>query len=313
VKAGETLVELDPASQALQVGEARARVSGLRPQIERLNAEIVQRENARRQERQTAAALRAEAQARYDEARAAADFAADTERRQTRLFEDKLIAEAELTKAQAETKQKRAAAETHRHTIGRLDAEHQRKDTDEQIQIERLRREAADLRAQLGVGSAAIERLQHEGALRRVTAPVAGRLAEIAPVRVGAVLGAGDKVATILPAGTLRVVAQFAPADALGRVRTGQGAYLRLEGFPWTRHGSVRATVASVAGEVRDGRVRVELDVVPGSDASIPMQHGLPGSVEVEVERLSPAALVLRAAGRRLSTSAHATGPSSPQ
>jgi membrane fusion protein (multidrug efflux system) len=32
----------------------------------------------------------------------------------------------------------------------------------------------------------------------------------------------------------------------------------------------------------------------------VPMQHGLPGTIEVEVERISPAALVLRAVGRRM-------------
>jgi membrane fusion protein (multidrug efflux system) len=32
----------------------------------------------------------------------------------------------------------------------------------------------------------------------------------------------------------------------------------------------------------------------------VPLQHGLPGSVEVEVERASPAALTLRTAGQLL-------------
>jgi membrane fusion protein (multidrug efflux system) len=31
---------------------------------------------------------------------------------------------------------------------------------------------------------------------------------------------------------------------------------------------------------------------------SIPLQHGLPGSVEVQVEEVSPAVLVLRTAGQ---------------
>jgi hypothetical protein len=43
--------------------------------------------------------------------------------------------------------------------------------------------------------------------------------------------------------------------------------------------------------------VRVEL-LVNGTGARIPVQHGLPGSVEVQVEYASPASLTLRAAGR---------------
>jgi membrane fusion protein (multidrug efflux system) len=300
VEAGETLAELDTETQALQVGEQRARLAGINPQLERVNAEIAQEENALQADRQTTAAAKAEAQARYDEAKAAVDFALDTERRTAGLFEKRLVSEAEMRRVQADTRQRQAAAETLRLSLLRLDAEQLRKDSDHQIQIERLRRDAAELKAQSGAGSATLERLEHEGQRRRLVAPIAGTIAEISTVRAGGVLQEGDKIATIVPSGALRIVAQFLPASALGRVREGQHARLRLDGFPWTQYGSVTATVASVASEVRDGLVRVELDVDPDTPAAMPLQHGLPGSVEVEVERLSPAALVLRAAGQRL-------------
>lgn len=60
------------------------------------------------------------------------------------------------------------------------------------------------------------------------------------------------------------------------------------------------ATVANVAGEPRNGQVRVEFTIHPSPASQIPLQHGLPGTVEVEVDRLSPATLVLRAAGKLL-------------
>lgn len=311
VQVGDPLVELDTRTQALQVGEERARVGGLAPQLEGLHTEIAEHEHARRDDRRTAAATRAEAQARYDEATAAADLASDTEQRTARLATANLVSAAEVARAQAETKQRRAAAETLRLSIERLDAEQRRKDTDEQIQIARLQRDAADLRAQAGTGAATLMRLEHEGELRRITAPIAGTLAEVSPVRIGGMLQEGDQVATIIPAGDLRIVAQFLPATALGRVRVGQHARLRLEGFPWTQYGSVTATVSSVATEVRDGRVRVELDVLAEAPASVPLQHGLPGTVEVEVERVSPAALVMRTAGKRLSPAAPAISSTS--
>ena len=56
--------------------------------------------------------------------------------------------------------------------------------------------------------------------------------------------------------------------------------------------------MTSVASEIRDGRVRVELAAHPDPGSQIPLQHGLPGTVEVQVERISPVMLVLRAAGR---------------
>jgi membrane fusion protein (multidrug efflux system) len=75
---------------------------------------------------------------------------------------------------------------------------------------------------------------------------------------------------------------------------------MRLDGFPWAQYGSIPATVSRVAGEVRDGQVRVELGITPTAAFRVPLQHGLPGSVEIEVERLTPAALLLRTAGRLL-------------
>ena len=79
-------------------------------------------------------------------------------------------------------------------------------------------------------------------------------------------------------------MAEFLPAVALGRVRAGQPARLRLDSFPWTQYGSLATTVSRVASEVRDGRVRVELTVASQPTARLPLQHGLRGTVEVEVE-----------------------------
>lgn len=77
-----------------------------------------------------------------------------------------------------------------------------------------------------------------------------------------------------------------------------QAAELRLDGFPFTQYGSLRTTVTSVAAELRDGRVRVEL-ALADAHVNVPLQHGMPGSVQVEVERTLPAILALRAAGQR--------------
>ena len=60
------------------------------------------------------------------------------------------------------------------------------------------------------------------------------------------------------------------------------------------------AIVSRVGSEPKDGQVRVELILQPTPGTRIPLQHGLPASAEVEVERVSPAGLVLDAAGRFL-------------
>ena len=110
----------------------------------------------------------------------------------------------------------------------------------------------------------------------------------------GATLGA------VVPRGNLRIVAEFLPPAALGRIQPGQPAWMRLDGFPWTQYGAIRATVQRVGNEVRDGRVRVELLVDQGAGVTVPMQHGLPGVVEVQTETVTPAMLALRTAGQML-------------
>jgi len=131
-----------------------------------------------------------------------------------------------------------------------------------------------------------------------------GRLGEVAPLRAGSFVREGDRLAAIIPDGLLRVVASFPPSEAIGRVRKGQKAWLRLDGFPAAEYGPIVANVVSVGNEVRDGKVQVELALQP--NPRIPLQHGLPGELDVEVDRISPASYLLRKAGGYLAGAAEA-------
>lgn len=93
------------------------------------------------------------------------------------------------------------------------------------------------------------------------------------------------------------IVADFDPA-ALVHIRPHQSAQLRLHDFPWAEYGSLSATVTRV--EYQDGRVQVELAIEPDPDSRIPLKPGLTGTVEIAVEKMSPATLVLRTAAERL-------------
>jgi membrane fusion protein (multidrug efflux system) len=149
---------------------------------------------------------------------------------------------------------------------------------------------------------AAIGRLEHEVALRTLRAPVSGRLGEVAEVHAGSVVQAAERLGAIVPEGEPRAVAWF-PLAVSGRIRPGQPARLRLQAFPWTQYGTLAATVAEVGNEARGGLIRVELALASRLTASaIPVGHGLSGSAEVAVERVSPAVLVLRAAGQLTTT-----------
>jgi membrane fusion protein (multidrug efflux system) len=181
-----------------------------------------------------------------------------------------------------------------------LEEEQRVRERDRLARHARLRREAVRLEGERATAAATLERLTYEAEKRRIRAPIAGRLGEAATLQIGAVVREGDVLGVVLPPGALRVVASFPPPVALGRLHPGQPAHLRLTGFPWTQYGSLAATVTNVAHEGRHGQVRVELGLAPDTAFPIPLQHGMPGTVEVEVERVAPATLLLRSIGKRL-------------
>jgi multidrug resistance efflux pump len=207
------------------------------------------------------------------------------------------VAELDSLRAKAEARKQREAADAWRLEVRRLEWDLRTRGSDRQARLQRLMREIVQLEGQLTASRVVIERLEYEIERRSIRAPVAGRLGEVATLQVGGMVHEGERLGAVVPPGALKIMTDFLPPAALGRIQPGQPARLRLEGFPWTQYGDIAATVASVASEVREGRVRVELAVRPEAAPLIPLQHGLPGTIEVEVDHVSPAQLVLRTAG----------------
>jgi membrane fusion protein (multidrug efflux system) len=299
LEVGDVLCELDVDTQRLELLQAQARLAAIGPEIAAARKEMEAQAQAAADDGMGINANSAEARARHDEAVAAAKLADDHLARTTKLRAEGLASEADLSRAKADVEQRRAAAAALRAAIGRIGASGRADLSDRRARREAVGREIATLEGEELTTKALIERLEHEVGRRVVRASVAGRLAEVASITVGSVVAEGDRMGAIVPRGGLRIVAEYPPSRALGRIHVGQPGRLRLEGFPWAQHGTLPATVSRVASEVRDGRVRVELDVLP-HQLTIPLQHGLPGTLEVEVERASPAVLVLRAAGKVL-------------
>lgn len=100
--------------------------------------------------------------------------------------------------------------------------------------------------------------------------------------------------------GATTVVAQFSPA-VQGRIQPGQTARLRLDSYPWLQYGSVPAVVTTVPRTSRDGWLEIRLTIPEEPAPPISLDYGMTGVVEVAVEQVSPAELLLRAAGRGIS------------
>lgn len=297
VQAGDVLAELDSTGEELSLQEERTRLAALQPQLAALQAQMASEEQGRTDERRVLALSLEGARARYQEAEAQASAAEQQAARAARLQSEGILAQADAERAKAEARSRRAAAENLKIAISRLEPELQVREEDRQVHQKQILADLAKLQADIAISSASIHRLEYEIDRRRIRAPISGRLGECAPVHPGSQIAQGQQLGVILPAGKVQVIAEFQPAVALGKIRPGQHATIRLDGFPWAQYGTISARVSTVAAEIRDGKVRVELAIDAAPRSTIPLQHGLPGSVEVEVERVSPAALLLRSAG----------------
>lgn len=301
VRAGDVLIELDASSERLRLKEEETRLAAIPPKIKSLQTEMALMEQAKTDDVRSAFAAMESAQFRTKEATAAVDFAKDNERRLKAESESGGVAKVEALRALSETQKLSASRDALTSDVRKLNADAQTRGRQQQAQIENLRRTVVSLEGEQVTARVTIERLKVEIGKHSLRAPVSGRIGEVVPMRAGGYVGEGQKLATIVPSGELVILADFNPATALGRLRAGQEARMRLEGFPWTQYGTVSAKVGRVASEIREGLVRVELTVELSTVASGLMQHGLPGAVEISVEKTSPAILVLRAAGQMLS------------
>jgi multidrug resistance efflux pump len=299
VRRGDILLELEAENESLGTAEERTNLATLDQHLAAMETEIAEEARAIALSSRAARASLAEATGRLAVTRAAAQQAEEQHGRFRQLRDRGLVAEADLARTAYEAEGRRAEVAATLLGIERLRAQQAAAESEEKERMGSLMRERLTLQGQRAAAASAVTRREREVEERHIRAPVDGRLAEIAPLQVGAVISQGERLASIVPAGHVRVVAEFLPS-ALGRLRTGQSARLSLDGFPWTQYGHLQARVHSVASETRDGHVRVEL-ALPQSPASrVPLEHGLPGAVEVELERVAPGALLIRTLGRSM-------------
>ena len=300
VTQGDILVELETEVQRLQLQEEKVRKEDLTSQLLGLQQEIATEEKALAHALAEGRVAVAESEARGQEKQVDATFNQEKVKRLSSLQADGNISELDLLEAKARSSRDLAEINTLRLTANRLSRKLRADESDRLVHMEKLRREHTQLSGQLAALTTSVQRLEHEMERRIIRAPVSGRLGKVAQLVPGSYVTQGDRVAIIVPRGKLVVTAEFLPATGLGRIVPGQPAILRLDAFPWTQYGSLKSSVHRVASEARDGILTVELDLLNPTARRIPLQHGLTGQVAVEVERVSPAFLVLRAAGKLL-------------
>jgi membrane fusion protein (multidrug efflux system) len=299
VQAGDILVVLDAQAERLALAEMRTRRATLAARQDAVRSQIVREQETLRLQQEARGAARAEAQADIAGALARHQGALEEAQMLVKLRPSRAVSELEILKSRANAEAAQAAHAGLVAAAARREQDRLAEEGERRAKVSRLQRDVVDLESEAEIADAATRKLKHEIDLRTVRAPVSGQIGESAIMAAGAVVRPGEQLAAIIPSGPARIVAHF-PMAAVGRLQMGQSARLRLDGFPWTQYGTLAATVAEVGNEAREGLIRVELTLTEQEVSTIPVGHGLAGAVEVEIEIVTPATLVLRAAGQFL-------------
>jgi membrane fusion protein (multidrug efflux system) len=300
VQEGEVLAELDSSVERAELAQGRAQLASLSQKLAAVQKQI-QAEHAKRLSRLDMDELAAQGgDYALQQARVSASHQAELTSIAQQLNQGHVLARVDAVTADAELAKTRLQLDRATIEAGRLRAAQQYEARSELARIAELQRQLAELEAERQVQSASLALVQTRLERRALHAPVSGRLGNIASLQVGDVVKAGDVLATVVPDEDVHIVAEFAPADAVGRILPGQPARVRLNGFSWLEFGMLEAQVRHVASEPRDGTIRVELLIGARRLARVPVQHGLPGSVDVRIDRATPWSLLLRSVGGKL-------------
>ncbi len=294
VAAGDVLVELDTSVVTQRRAQAEAQRVALGPRLEAARRELADETDAVALLQRRVGVAVASAQAKAAEAHALAAYGSQASVRAERMQQADVGSAADVDSARAFAAQRRAQAYGAAVDVKRQRLEAQLELTRARARAADLERQTAELEGQLAAATAAVSALDREIEQHVLRAPIAGRLGAVSVLQVGSVIQPGARVAAVVPVGALKAVAQFAPREALGRIAPGQIAEIRLDGFPWTQFGALEGRVTSVGSEPRDDKVQVEIAIDPSTVRGLPLQHGLPGSAEIEVSRVAPFTLLLR-------------------
>ncbi|MBU3077199.1 HlyD family type I secretion periplasmic adaptor subunit [Sphingomonas quercus] len=127
--------------------------------------------------------------------------------------------------------------------------------------------------------------------LQTLVAPVAGVVTALQLHTEGGVAEATRPIMSIVPsAGGVIVEAQVLSRD-IGFVRAGQAVSVKLDAFPFTRHGTVPGHVESVSADAQDveklgpvytARIRLDRATIDRGDRVVPLIPGMAAAVDIK-------------------------------
>ena len=300
VKKGELLVELEVEGFKLEIKAQDQAIEGLEQELATLkNRQSHERQSWILELNRRSAEIEQSTQSLQDN-QALALVYAQVFQKMTQSRQDGLITEMQFLASKMENQKITSLVNEQRQQLIVLENGFQHQKKLNEVQEKRMSEEFLVLKQRLQEAQSKRVHLQYESQIRQILAPVSGKMGEFQVLNPNSFIDEGEHLGTVLVEDTFKVIAWFPTEDALGLLKKGQHAQIRFEGFPWLRYGSMTAVISHVAGEATKNGIRVTL--APVNNPGIPLIHGLPCSVEVEIERTSPWNIFLNLLGAKLKT-----------
>ena len=223
-------------------------------------------------------------------------IARDVETLRTRLLEGQvgsrlalLEARARRIAAEQQRGQDRGRLETLRHALAQKQAERQGF-------LDDWRRQAmedlARLRGELDRVEESLAKATRLAELTVLTAPADGIVLEVARRSAGSVLREAEPLVSLVPAGT-PLIAEIALRSAdIGQAQPGDPVVVKVDAFPFQRHGSLYGTLRAIAQDSQQPRAegepagphhRAQVTIAPEVPATLRPLPGMTVTAEIHV------------------------------
>jgi membrane fusion protein (multidrug efflux system) len=296
VRHGDVLLELDADEVTIRRGKAIDDIANLRRRIDAITGQITATRSLAAAQTNAAAAKVQQARENGIEAKNLANIDSARAERLEKLARQGLVPATDATEARSRADAARARGRAFAAAEEEASRQQAEAVSGAEATLRSLDSDRIVIQSQLAAEQAALQQADVDLDRLRVRAPADGRIGSSAEMRAGTWVEQGTVAASIVAAEPREVAAWFA-LDDMPLLRTGQSASVWLESLG---RGGRRRFAASVTGIERDAngsefRVTLRLAAPPSPLAAV--DQGVPATVTIDVQRLSPFDALLRAAG----------------
>jgi hemolysin D len=140
--------------------------------------------------------------------------------------------------------------------------------SDDAEKLDDAERRVEDIEQRFAKAQAELDRLT-------LRAPIAGRVQSLIITNVGQVVASGQEIMRIVPEDSGLEIEAYVRNRDIGFVSVGQEAVVKVESFPYTRYGAIRAHVVRIA---RDAIPEPDAEAIEGDPARVSSAAGFAGA-----------------------------------